>query len=190
MRSAFSSTLYWSDSLQPLFKHVESGSEIREKIICFLRDKVHTCQDLDSQFNVSSNLNSIGTKFTVCWYLMLPELLILKFNHVNLSYAWGNFKILNHCTEGTDCTFTLLTCIQLIPRDFTWGGMEATSGIIGRIWGKSLISSSQWSPNWIKGKKNNCCCLEIIILEFFVNQFGDLPADWYFNFYVWYRCLV
>ncbi|KAF7089632.1 hypothetical protein CFC21_092559 [Triticum aestivum] len=28
------------DSLQPLFKHVESGSEIREKIICFLRDKV------------------------------------------------------------------------------------------------------------------------------------------------------
>ncbi|VAI46097.1 unnamed protein product [Triticum turgidum subsp. durum] len=29
-----------SDSLQPLFKHVESGSEIREKIICFLRDKV------------------------------------------------------------------------------------------------------------------------------------------------------
>uniref|UniRef100_A0ACD5YQZ1 Uncharacterized protein n=1 Tax=Avena sativa TaxID=4498 RepID=A0ACD5YQZ1_AVESA len=27
-------------SLQPLFKHVESGSEIREKIICFLRDKV------------------------------------------------------------------------------------------------------------------------------------------------------
>ncbi|KAF7089633.1 hypothetical protein CFC21_092559 [Triticum aestivum] len=28
------------NSLQPLFKHVESGSEIREKIICFLRDKV------------------------------------------------------------------------------------------------------------------------------------------------------
>jgi hypothetical protein len=34
-------TLYWPDSLQPLFKHVEQGSEIREKIICFLRDKVH-----------------------------------------------------------------------------------------------------------------------------------------------------
>ncbi|CAL5022306.1 unnamed protein product [Urochloa decumbens] len=28
------------NSLQPLFKHVESGSEIREKIIWFLRDKV------------------------------------------------------------------------------------------------------------------------------------------------------
>ncbi|CAD6244739.1 unnamed protein product [Miscanthus lutarioriparius] len=28
------------NSLQPLFKHVEQGSEIREKIICFLRDKV------------------------------------------------------------------------------------------------------------------------------------------------------
>ncbi|CAM0945801.1 unnamed protein product [Alopecurus aequalis] len=28
------------NSLQPLFKHVESGSEIREKIICFLQDKV------------------------------------------------------------------------------------------------------------------------------------------------------
>ncbi|XP_062223438.1 apoptosis inhibitor 5-like protein API5 isoform X2 [Phragmites australis] len=28
------------NSLQPLFKHVESGSEIREKVICFLRDKV------------------------------------------------------------------------------------------------------------------------------------------------------
>uniref|UniRef100_A0A0D9VFA2 Apoptosis inhibitor 5 n=1 Tax=Leersia perrieri TaxID=77586 RepID=A0A0D9VFA2_9ORYZ len=27
-------------SLQPLFKHVESGSEIREKVICFLKDKV------------------------------------------------------------------------------------------------------------------------------------------------------
>ncbi|RLM77871.1 apoptosis inhibitor 5 [Panicum miliaceum] len=36
----FICTLYWPDSLQPLFKHVESGSEIREKIICFLRDKV------------------------------------------------------------------------------------------------------------------------------------------------------
>ncbi|KAL6646882.1 hypothetical protein ACP70R_015576 [Stipagrostis hirtigluma subsp. patula] len=28
------------NSLQPLFKHVESGTEIREKVICFLRDKV------------------------------------------------------------------------------------------------------------------------------------------------------
>jgi hypothetical protein len=43
-------TLFGPDSLQPLFKHVESGSEIREKIICFLRDKVsdyiHRLQDL------------------------------------------------------------------------------------------------------------------------------------------------
>jgi len=36
-------TLYWPDSLQPLFKHVEQGSEIREKIISFLRDKVYGC---------------------------------------------------------------------------------------------------------------------------------------------------
>ncbi|KAG8058789.1 hypothetical protein GUJ93_ZPchr0002g23591 [Zizania palustris] len=28
------------NSLQPLFKHVESGSEIREQVICFLKDKV------------------------------------------------------------------------------------------------------------------------------------------------------
>jgi hypothetical protein len=32
-------------SLHSLFKHVESGSEFREKVICFLRDKVsiHIC---------------------------------------------------------------------------------------------------------------------------------------------------
>ncbi|KAF8646224.1 hypothetical protein HU200_065936 [Digitaria exilis] len=31
--------LFWPDSLQPLFKHVESGSEIREKIICSLETR-------------------------------------------------------------------------------------------------------------------------------------------------------
>jgi hypothetical protein len=33
-------TFFGPGSLQPLFKHVESGSEIREKVICFLKDKV------------------------------------------------------------------------------------------------------------------------------------------------------
>jgi hypothetical protein len=34
--------------------------------------------DLDSQFNVSMLSNSIGTKFTVCWYLLSPELLNIE----------------------------------------------------------------------------------------------------------------
>ena len=118
---------------------------------------------------------------------MLPELLILKFNHVNLSYAWGNFKILNHCTEGTDCTFTLLTCIQL-DGDFAKNSQVDTSRFYLR--GDGGHKWNYWENmgeiTYIKGsvvtklsqrKKNNCCCLEIIILEFFVNQFGDLPAD-------------
>jgi hypothetical protein len=33
-------TFFGPGSLQPLFKYVESGSEIREKVICFLKDKV------------------------------------------------------------------------------------------------------------------------------------------------------
>lgn len=35
-------TFFGPGSLQPLFKHVESGSEIREKVICFLKDKVNS----------------------------------------------------------------------------------------------------------------------------------------------------
>ena len=54
--------------------------------------------------------------------------------------------------------------------------MEATSGIIDRIWGHHLYQGVIGHQIESK-KKNNCFCLDIIILEFFVNQVGDLPAD-------------